>query len=313
MTATAAPMLITGATGRHGGTGAHIVSRLRQAGRPVRVLVREMDGRVAPLRAFGAEVVVGDLHDRASLVAAFKGVEAASFTYPVRSGVVDAAANFAAAARDAGGCQRIVVMSMGASHPESPSPLGRAQWLAEEILTWAGLNPLVLRIAAFFYENVPLLHSRSVREEGVIRNSFADAAVPWISGEDAAELAASALLHPERFEGGAVHYPPGAELLSHADIATVLCEELGRPVRFEAVTHDTWRAELEALAGTDPTGTINPDMARHISTLGAGAAFRGRKTLRPPDAAELHRLTGRTPLAFRDFVRQVRERFVADA
>src|SRR5206468_5485905 len=80
---TTSPILITGATGRHGGTGAHLARRLREAGRSVRALVRRLDERTAPLQALGAEIVVGDLHDRVSLVPALEGVGLAYFTYPV--------------------------------------------------------------------------------------------------------------------------------------------------------------------------------------------------------------------------------------
>src|SRR5256712_3972297 len=158
---TTSPILITGATGRHGGTGTYLARRLREAGRSVRALVRRLDERTAPLQALGAEILVGDLHDRASLVPALEGVGLAYFTYPVNSGIVQAAANFAAAARQVGGQPRVVVMSNGASHPESPSHFGRAHWLAEEVLGWAGLDLVILRIASLFYENVPTLHGRS--------------------------------------------------------------------------------------------------------------------------------------------------------
>src|ERR1700758_1810943 len=104
---TTSPILITGATGRHGGTGAHLARRLREAGRSVRALVRRLDERTAPLQALGAEIVVGDLHDRASLVPALEGVGLAYFTYPVNGGIVQAAANFAAAARQVGGHPRV--------------------------------------------------------------------------------------------------------------------------------------------------------------------------------------------------------------
>src|SRR6267143_1767895 len=57
---TTSPILITGATGRHGGTGAHLARRLREAGRSVRALVRRLDERTAPLQALGTEIVVGD-------------------------------------------------------------------------------------------------------------------------------------------------------------------------------------------------------------------------------------------------------------
>src|SRR2546423_181897 len=211
---TTVPILITGATGRHGGTGSHLARRLREAGRSVRALVRRLDERTAPLQALGAEIVVGDLHDRASLVPALEGVGLAYFTYPVNGGIVQAAANFAAAARQVGGHPRVVVMSNGASHPESPS---------------------------------------------------------------------------------------------------VLSEELSRPIRFEPITREAWRDELLALAEAQPGGAVNPDMADHISTLGAAVAAPGKRPSRTADAAALQRLTGRAPLSFRSFVQKERERFLQAA
>lgn len=306
---TSAPILVTGATGRHGGTGAYLVRRLREVGRPVRVLVRRLDARVGPLQDLGAEVFVGDLHDRASLLPALDGVEAAYFTYPIGAGVVDAAATFAAAARQLGGRQRVVVMSMGASHPDSLSHLGRAQWLAEEVLAWASLDLLVLRVAALFHENLTMLHSRSIRDEGAFRNCFGDAAVPWINGEDAAALAAAALLHPGRFSGEAIHYPPGSELLSHAAVAALLGEELGRPVHFEPVARESWSDELVALAAAEPDSGVNADMAGHISAVGAMLAAPGRRPIQAPNADELGRLTGRPPISLRAFLHRERGRF----
>src|SRR5260370_23103409 len=88
---TTSPILITGATGRHGGTGAHLARRLREAGR--------LDERTAPLQALGAQIVVGDLHDRGRLVPALGGVGLAYFPRPVTGGLVETAPNFAAAAR----------------------------------------------------------------------------------------------------------------------------------------------------------------------------------------------------------------------
>lgn len=109
-------------------------------------------------------------------------------------------------------------MSMGPAHPDSPSNLGRAQWLAEQTLEWAGLEVVILRVAALFHENLVGLHSDSVRRQNLIRNSFGDNEVAWISGADAAELGLAALLRPDRFTE-AVYYVKGSELFSHADIA----------------------------------------------------------------------------------------------
>ena len=98
----AAPILVTGATGRHGSTGEHVARRLREEGKPVRIVARTLSERTDALAALGAEVVVGDLHDRRTLVTALADVDQAYFTYPVDAGVVTAAANYAAAVRETG-------------------------------------------------------------------------------------------------------------------------------------------------------------------------------------------------------------------
>jgi uncharacterized protein YbjT (DUF2867 family) len=80
MSGSAAPILVTGVTGRHGSTGAHVARRLREEGRPVRILARTLSQRTDALAELGAEVVIGDLHDRRSLVTALTDVELAYFT-----------------------------------------------------------------------------------------------------------------------------------------------------------------------------------------------------------------------------------------
>jgi uncharacterized protein YbjT (DUF2867 family) len=307
MTAPVAPILVTGATGRHGATGAHLTRRLREEGRPVRILARTRSDRTDALADLGAEVFLGDLHDRRGLVSALADVQLAYFTYPVDAGVVSAAANYAAAVREVGPGVRTVVMSMAPAHPQHPSDLGRAQWLAEEVMSWAGLDLLILRVAATFHENILALHGDSIRRKGMLRNSFGDNPVGWISGSDAGELALAALLHPERFDGP-VCYPPGSESLHHHDVAEILTEELGRRISFEPISRDEWRRELIEVAEAHPSGVVNPAMASHIANVGEAVATRGAP---PVERAALGTLIGRPPVALRDFVRANRVQLLA--
>jgi uncharacterized protein YbjT (DUF2867 family) len=303
MSGPAAPILVTGATGRHGSTGEHVARRLREEGKPVRILARTLSERTETLAALGAEVVIGDLHDRRSLVTALGDVDQAYFTYPVDAGVVNAAANYTAAVRETGRAVRTVVMSMAPAHPLHPSELGRAQWLAEEVMTWGGLNVLVLRVAATFHQNLVALHGDSIRRENLLRNSFGDGSVGWINGSDAGELAVAALLRSDVFDGP-VCYPTGSELLSHHEVAEILTEELGRPIAFEPISPDAWRKDLVRLAEEYPGGVVNTAMAGHISNVGAAVAARGAP---PADGSELARLIDRTPLSLREFIRANRE------
>jgi len=66
-------ILVVGATGL---LGFEICRRLRERGRDVRALVRPTSTRAPALRALGAEIAVGDLRDRGSLVAACRDVDA---------------------------------------------------------------------------------------------------------------------------------------------------------------------------------------------------------------------------------------------
>jgi uncharacterized protein YbjT (DUF2867 family) len=261
------PILVVGGTGRHGGTGAYVARQLLRLGIPVRALVRERDDRVKALEEIGAKVVVGDLRDRRSLIPALEGTVTGYFTYPIAGGIVDAAANFASAAR-AAGLKRLVVMSMAPTHPDSPSDLGRAQWLAEELLEWSGLSCIHLRIAALFFENLELLHGEDILGDGVIRNSFPDLPMNWIAGEDAGKLAIAALRFPERFGDKTHVYPTGTEKFSHSEVAGIMGRHLGRSLRHETVSVEAWQTRLMELGQQDKR--INLDMARHISAVGAG-------------------------------------------
>lgn len=301
-------VLVTGATGRHGGTSAHVVTALLAARHSVRVLARSRSERTEALAAQGADIVLGDFNDRRSLIAALDGVKTATFTYPVAGGIVPAAASFASAVRELKVPPRVVVMSMAIAQPGSPSHLGQAQWLAEEVLAWAGLELCILRIAALFFENIPTLHGPSIRRAGEFANSFADADVPWISGLDAARLVVAAVRRPERFCGQAVHYPPGAELLTHAQIAELLSAELGRRIRFSSTSPQQWAAALLEWAKEDPSGVVNADMARHIPAVGAALAS-AKAPIVAPDPAQLQRLTGEPPLLMKTFLAQNRVAF----
>src|SRR5688572_23645129 len=111
--------LIVGSTGL---LGSEICRQLRQRGQPVRALVRDTSdsGKVAALRAIGAEVVFGDLRDAQSLARACAGVSCVISTatalgsYSAENTFLNADAGHTdlfAAARDAG-VQQVVLVSV---------------------------------------------------------------------------------------------------------------------------------------------------------------------------------------------------------
>ena len=259
------PVLIIGVTGRHGGTGRFIVEELLEQGQAVRALVRTRDHRVAELETRGADIVIGDLMDRRSLRPALEGIEAAYFTYPIAAGGIEAAGNFASAAREMN-LSRLVVMSMAPARPDSPSPIARAQWVVDELMQAYGLRCIILRIAALFFENLVLLHTRDILDDGVIRNSFPNLPINWISGQDAARLAVAALLHPERFQDQSTVYPSGSANHTHGDVARIVGQHLHRQLRHETVSPQAWANRIAGRASVDTR--LSTAMGQHIATVG---------------------------------------------
>ncbi|HYR14652.1 MAG TPA: NmrA family NAD(P)-binding protein [Mycobacterium sp.] len=258
-------VLVIGATGRHGGTGARVVERLQAAGRLVRALVRSDDERAERLRQSGVQTLVGDLHDRRALLPALDGVDSVYVAYPVAAGIVDALANVASVIRELGTSPHVVIMASGAADPNSPSGIARAHALSEELLLQLGVNFTAVRGSAFFYENVLVLHAYAIRQIGVFANSFGVSRPAWISGTDVADLCASALLDPQSHADTPIVYPPGHELLSQQEIADIVSEETGREVRYQHITADEWSRQLQAASG----GLPNHSMIEHITTNAA--------------------------------------------
>ena len=282
------PICITGAAGRHGGTGGLLVSWLLGREVPVRAMVRTRDDRAERLASAGAEVVVGDYDDLASLRSALDGVETAYFCYPVAPGVVPAAACFAQASREVG-VRRVVHMSMGAARPEVPTRLGRHQWLAERVLDWSGLDCVHLR-PGFFFENIGLLGGAPYHERDEIRNSFGAAKIPWVAGRDAAAVALELLLEP-RPELGKTPSMTGPEHLSFAEVAQVRGELLGRPTRYIELDDERWVEELR------DNPLVGEEMARHV--VGVARVVRSRGPIPPDDVVRT--VTGREPMGLRQF------------
>jgi NAD(P)H dehydrogenase (quinone) len=291
------PILVTGATGRQGGTGRAVAKALIERGLTVRALARSLDERAETLRNLGSEIVVGDFGDYRSLVAALDGVKSAYFCYPVGAGIVEAAGLFAGAGREQG-LKRIVDLSLATTRVDSPTPQGRAQWVAEQIFEWAGFDGVHLRIAAFFMENVLVTDGESIRQHGRIANSFGDKPLTWISGADVGSLAANLLLNADLVKDR-ILIAGGVERLTYVEVASKISAIVGKPVRYEELTPEEWRAALMA-GGRAKGGEVNTRGIDHL--VAQSIALKSAPTL--PVTDHVRQFTGREPVSFSGFVKQ---------
>jgi NAD(P)H dehydrogenase (quinone) len=232
--------LVTGATGK---TGAHTVRLLRERGLRVRALAHSLDERADRLAELGAEVVQGDLLDFPSVSAATAGVTAAYFVYPIRPGLVEATANFAQAASEAG-VHAVVNMSQISARREATSNAARQHWIAERLLDRTALVTTHLR-PTFFMEWLNAFWVRAATDEGIFRLPFADVRHAPIAAVDQAKVIAAVLQNPDPHDRQV--YPLfGAEELDWYAIAAKVGDTLGIPVRYEPIEISTFAAGLTA-------------------------------------------------------------------
>ena len=227
-------IVVTGATGQQGGATA---KHLLKQGWRVRALTRDVQGAAAQALAFaGAEVVAGNMDDRASLDQAFAGAygvfSVQNFWLPdvgaageVRQGKIVADAAKAAAVRhfvytSVGGAER----KTGLSHFDS-------KWQIEEYVRSLGLPATILR-PVFFMENLtsPMMGPR----DGVLANALKPTtSLQMIAVEDIGFFAALAFARPQEFIGKAIEL--AGDSLTMPQVAETMTRVTGQPVQFVEV------------------------------------------------------------------------------
>ena len=294
------PILVTGAAGgKQGSTGRLIASLLLEQGIPVRALVHRSDARSEGLRKEGVEVVEGDLLNPASVQSAMRNVRRAYFTYPVADGLLESAAIFAAAARDAG-LELVVNNSQFQGRPgdpafrdlqHAPSFRNLQHRLADRVFDWAQAHAVHL-MGPPYYENVRGLVSRSVAAQSTVLLPWGEdtTVIPLVGAEDVSRVAATLLASPGVPSQSA--YALVGEAPTVREISEALGRAIGRPVRYLAITDDQW--------GDAVKERINPHALDHLTHLWQYFR-RGEERFQPTDA--IRAVTGRNPLTLEEFFR----------
>jgi uncharacterized protein YbjT (DUF2867 family) len=146
-------ILVTGGTGF---VGPKVVHALRAEDHAVRVLARKPE-RQERLRAWGCEVVQGDMTDAESLRRAAQGCEAVVHLVAILLGspeafervMVQGTHDLVAAAKEAG-VGRFVLMSALGTSEEALTPYFHAKWEEEQAVKASGLDHVVFRPSFIF-------------------------------------------------------------------------------------------------------------------------------------------------------------------
>lgn len=285
-------LLVTGATGTVSGA---LLESLRGAGLALRALVRDPAG-AAVVRERGAEAVIGDLGDPASLPPAFAGVD--DLWLLVANGPLapEHSMNAIWAARQAG-VERVVRLSaIGAAH-DAPTRSGRLHALSDHEVQSSGMRWTILR-PHWFMQN--LLADAGAIAAGTFSLNAAQGRLAMVDVRDVADLAARVLVDPPQRHAGRTYSPSGPEAVSFGDVAERLTRILGRPVGYAPISG---AAQREALRGYGMPAWIADMLVEYGEAYAAG--FGDGTT------TDVRDVLGRAPRSVDDFLRDHARAFSA--
>jgi uncharacterized protein YbjT (DUF2867 family) len=275
-------VLVVGATGTTGGV---VLRELLDRGARVRALTHS-PGNADGLRALGADPVVGDLADPASLAGAFDGIERAYVAVPPGEHQAELEENAYAVAEQAG-VYHVVKLGIIGQSSESPVRFHRTHAEAFDALQASSLRWTLLQPAGF-------MQNYLLTPPGITARP--DAKVAHVDARDVGAVAARAL--GEEGHEGSTYALTGPEALSDADIAAQLAEVLGRDVPVVAIGDDDLAAGPRE-AGLDEWMVEGMGELTELQRSGALAAVT-------PD---VEAVLGRPPTPFRRFAEDHRADF----
>ncbi|MES9520812.1 NmrA family NAD(P)-binding protein [Streptomyces capoamus] len=275
--------------GAAGATGGATLRSLAALGVPTRALSRDPARLAAGLddRTLArTETRPVDAADPDSLRAAFRGAHQLFLTMANGPHQVRHELNAVDAAVDCG-VEHIIKISAPAAEPDSPVKVSRGHHEIEARLRSSGILTTVLRPYAFMQKL--LLLAPGIAAAGVVHGATGQARCNYVDIRDIGDAAAEVLTRPEL--AGATYPLTGGRAYSHPELAELLGELLGRPVRYLHLAPAELHAHLVARAGM-------PDwLAAHVVEIQQLAMVRKES----PDGV-FTRLTGRTPRTLEAFL-----------
>ena len=219
-------ILVTGATG---GTGAPVVAELLAKGFHVRATVRKRDARSEALDRKGVATIVADLYDADQIADALRGVQRAYFLPLFEPYMIQSAAAFAVAAREAK-LEHVVQMSQWTSHRAHPAAMTQQTWLVDKLFAAIpGVAHTILNPGMFAHNFLRTIDFASLL--GVYPVISGEGRAAPVSNEDMGRVAAALLAQGPDKHAGKRYRPTGPQLLSAREMAAIVATAVGRGVR----------------------------------------------------------------------------------
>lgn len=240
-------VLITGATGRQGGT---VLRHLQARGHRLRALVRDRSAPAATaLQRLGVELFQGNFEDAAAIEQAAQFVDAAFLmSTPFEKGV-GAERSQGMAAVDALRAAEVpfVVYSSVASAPQRTGiPHFDSKFAVEHHLRSSGIPFAIVGPVAFMENAISPYALPGLRQGTLGLGVPADKPVQMLAVEDLGAFDTLVIENPTRFRGQRVEI--AGDELTGAQQAEVLTRRAGRPIRYQPIPLEVLRQRSEDLA-----------------------------------------------------------------
>jgi uncharacterized protein YbjT (DUF2867 family) len=229
--------------------GHQVLENILDSGQPIRVIARDPSRLPSPTRE-RVEVVQGSHGDSDVVNQAFTGADSVFWLVPPdpRAESVEAAyVDFTRPACDAlrgRGVRRVVGVSALGRGSAVARNAGRvsASLAMDDLIASTGVSFRALTMPSFM-ENI-LRQTEAIRSRGLFVSPIAgDRKLPACAARDVAAVAARLLLD-HSWSGQDSAPVLGPEDLSFNDMAQIMSEVLGKPVRFQQITLEAYKARL---------------------------------------------------------------------
>ncbi len=224
-------ILVAGGTGT---LGTKVVSLLLARGDGVRVLTRDAL-RADDLRGRGADAIVGDIRDSATIEAAVSGCT--TVISALHGFIGGRGAGPAAIDRDgnrsliraavAGNVDHAILMSAHGAAPDSPMSLHRMKYAAEQTLVGSGLDWTIIRSVPFLDTWIGVIGAHIADQGRALVPGRGDNPINFVSVNEVATVIDRAV-HDRAFRGRTVDVT-GPDNLTFTALAGQLIEASGKP------------------------------------------------------------------------------------
>ena len=230
-----------------GTIGRQVLENLLKSGEPIRVIARD-PSRLPSYTRKRVEVVQGSHGDIDIVNEAFADADSVFWLVPpdfhaesVEAAYVDFTQPACDALRSQGVRRVVGVSALGRGWPRNAG-LVSASLAMDDLIASTGVSYRALAMPSFM-DNI---HSQveAIKNQGMFFLPIAgDRKLPTCATRDIAAVAAKLLLDPSWSGQGSVPVL-GPEDLSFNDIAQIMSEVLGKPVRFQQIPGDAFKARL---------------------------------------------------------------------